>query len=418
MTGTNIVHVDMDAFFASVELNRHPELRGTPLIVGGEGQRGVVAAASYEARVYGIHSAMSSVQARRLCPSAVFLPGDHAHYGEVSGRVMEIFRGFTPLVEPLSLDEAFLDVSGSRRLHGDAVRIAHAIRRAVVDQENLTCSVGIAANKFMAKLATESAKPTPGAAGPVPGLGVRVVPPDRVQHFLDPLPIRAIWGIGPATEKRLDRLGVATVVELRRTPLGTLVSALGQAQGQRLHDLSHGRDDRAVTPNLGIKSVSHEETFATDVFESDRLRTELLRMANAVGQRLRASGRRGRTVNIKVRFGDFTTITRATTLSSPTNSSAVIAREGREMLAKVDPTPGVRLLGVGVSGIAKTTAGEQLSFEDLVGDNLDRREAEAAVDSIRDKFGDDAIGPASTLRAGGLAPKRRGGQQWGPNKDG
>ncbi len=410
-SAADILHVDMDAFFASVELLRRPELGGQPVIVGGAGPRGVVAAASYEARVYGIHSAMASSQARRLCPDAVFLPGDHAHYAEVSGRVMTILRSFTPLVEPLSLDEAFLDVSGAIGVHGSPVEIARAIRRRVHEEEGLTCSVGVAPNKFLAKLATEDAKPSPGPDGPVPGRGVRVVEPAEVQAFLDPLPIRAIWGVGPATEARLDRLGVATVEDLRRIPVETLMGILGSAHGRHLHELAHGRDDRPVTPDQEVKSVSHEETFPIDIHDGPRLDTEAVRMADAVGRRLRSMQRRGRTVTVKVRFGDFHTITRATTLASPTDSSAVIGREARQLLGRIDPGPGVRLLGVGVSGITRPGEGEQLSFEDLTDE---WRRTEDAVDAIRDRFGVGVIGPASSLEADGLRTKQRGDQQWGP----
>ena len=412
------LHVDMDAFFASVELVRRPELRGTPVIVGGDGQRGVVAAASYEARVYGIHSAMSSEHARRLCPDAVFLPGDHAHYGEVSRRVMAIFKSFTPLVEPLSLDEAFLDVAGARRLHGTPVEIAKAIRRQVYEQEQLTCSVGVAPNKFLAKLATEEAKPTPSPSGPVLGRGVRLIEADEVQGFLDALPIRAIWGVGPATAARLDRLGVATVAELRMLPIETMVSALGKAHGRHLFDLARGIDERRVEPHQEAKSISHEETFPVDLFEPRRLEVEAVRMADAVGKRLRNAGRRGRTVTVKVRFGDFQTITRNATLSSATDSGTTIAREAKRLLAGVDPTPGVRLLGVGVTGIARVTDGEQLSFDAVGSDDPEWGEAEGAIDEIRERFGEGVIGPASAIRGGELRVKRSGDQQWGPDDGG
>ncbi len=411
---TEILHVDMDAFYASVELLRRPELRGRPVIVGGAGPRGVVAAASYEARVFGIHSAMASTRARRLCPDAVFLPGDHAHYAEVSSRVMAILRSFTPLVEPLSLDEAFLDVGGAVRREGSPVELAHSIRDRILAEEQLTCSVGVAPNKFLAKLATEDAKPGPGPDGPVPGAGVRLVRPEEVQAFLDPLPIRAIWGVGPATAARLDRLGVGTVADLRRVPLQTLVASLGSAHGQHLHELARGIDDRPVTPDQEAKSVSHEETFAADIHDGTRLQAEATRMADAVGRRLRSMERRGRTVSIKVRYGDFRTLTRATTLRSPTDSSAVIAREAKQLLARLDPTPGVRLLGVGVSGIARPGEGEQLSFDDLA----EHRRAEDALDDIRERFGSDVIGPASSLGSGGLRTKRQGEQQWGPSGEG
>ncbi len=417
-----IFHVDMDAFYASVEIRRRPELAGQPVIVGGDGQRGVVAAASYEARVYGIHSAMSSVRARRLCPHAVFLPGDHAHYAEVSREVMAVFASLTPLVEPLSLDEAFLDLSGSAGARADPAAHAVQLRRAVRSAVDLDCSVGVAPNKFVAKLASEAAKPKVGPDGARAGSGVVVVEPGSVQSFLDPLPVRAIWGVGPAAGARLDRIGVATVAELRRIGVDALVVALGNAHGRHLHDLAHGRDDRLVVPDAQPKSVSHEETFGTDVFDPDRLRTEVVRMADGVGARLRAGSRRGRTVQLKIRFGDFRTITRSVTLTQATDSGTVIARAARELLAAIDPSPGVRLLGVGVSGFAAGTDGQQLSLDALLEpagtnrrDDNDWREAEEAIDRIRSRFGDTAIASAGALGRRGLRPKRRGDQQWGPD---
>lgn len=421
VTGTPIVHVDMDAFFASVELLRRPELRGLPVVVGGDGSRGVVAAASYEARVYGIRSAMSSTQARRLCPHAVFLPGDHALYAEVSRRIMNVFHSFTPLVEPISLDEAFLDVSGAIRVHGDPLTIAHTIRRRVLDEEGLTCSVGVAPNKFLAKLASESAKPRPGRDGPVFGPGVRVVEPGEVRAFLDPLPIRAVWGIGPATGDRLDRLGIRSVADLAAMSVEALVASVGKAHGRHLWELARGIDDRRVVPVHDPKSVSHEETFPVDIRDPERLTSEVVRMADAVGDRLRRGERRARTVQLKVRFGDFRTITRATTLDGPTDSGAVIARAARGLLERIDPAPGVRLLGVGVSGFAASTDGEQLSLDDLFeaapSPAAEWRRAEAAIDLIRDRFGAASIAPASALGPSGLRPKRRGDQQWGPTTD-
>ncbi|MBX3287122.1 MAG: DNA polymerase IV [Actinobacteria bacterium] len=405
----------MDAFFAAVELRRRPELRGQPVVVGGTGERGVVAAASYEARAFGIHSAMPATRARRLCPHAVFLPGDHAHYGEVSARVMAIFRSMTPLVEPISLDEAFLDVAGARRLHGDAPAIAARIRARVHEEEGLTCSVGVARVKFLAKLASEAAKPRATPRGTRPGAGVVVVDPGRELAFLHPLPVQALWGVGPATLTRLQRLGVRTVGDLADLPLDVVVANLGQASGAHLHALAHAVDPRSVEPEQATKSVGHEETYPRDLHRRADCELEVLRLADAVATRLRAAGVRGRTVTVKVRFGDFRTITRSATLARATDSAREVARTGRRLLAEVDTSPGVRLLGVSVSGLGEGAA-EQLSFDEIADDRPDDwRAAEAVVDEIRARFGSRSVGPASLAGPGGLRIARRGAQQWGPD---
>jgi DNA polymerase-4 len=412
--GRTILHVDMDAFFVSVELLRRPELRGRPVVVGGSGERGVVAAANYEARAYGVHSAMPSVRARRLCPSAVFLPGDHAHYGEVSERVMATFRAVTPLVEPISLDEAFLDVTGARRSGGDGPTLAERLRHEVRRGEGLDCSVGVAPSKMLAKLASEAAKPRASPAGPVPGPGVFVVEPGRELAFLHPLPARALWGVGPATFARLERFGVRTVGDIAALPEAALVSALGRAQGRHLSALAHGRDDRAVLPDQAPKSVGHEETFATDHHAHAPLAREVVRMADAVAGRLRRHGLAGRTVTLKVRFGDFRTITRSATTAGPLDDGPAIARAARTLLDGVDPSPGVRLLGVSVSGLV-SGASRQLTLDDAGGPSW--HEASGAVDAIRERFGSDAIGPASTVGEGGIRVKRTGQNPWGPERD-
>ena len=410
-TPRSILHVDMDAFFVSVELLRHPELRGKPVIVGGSGERGVVAAASYEARHYGIHSAMPSTRARRLCPHAVFLNGDHAHYSEVSGRVMTIFRSFTPLVEPISLDEAFLDVTGSRRLHGAAAEIAAAVRVRVEEQEGLTCSVGVAPNKFLAKLASEAAKPRASRTGPVPGLGVKVVEPGNELDFLHPLPVQALWGVGPKTLEKLRSRGIRTVGELAALEEEAVSGLLGDANGRHLHRLSRGVDERSVEPELQPKSIGHEETFARDHHRIDTLQREAVRMADAVAQRLRNHGLAGRTVTIKVRFHDFRTITRSVTLTTAVDTGPVIARAAKELLDQLDPSSGVRLLGVTVSNLAEDGA-RQLSLEGVEQPGWD--DASRAVDDIRRRFGDDAIVPATLRGLDGIRVKRKGDQQWGP----
>ena len=412
MTARTILHVDMDAFFVSVELLRRPELRGRPVVVGGTGDRGVVAAASYEARAYGVFSAMSSVHARRLCPHAVFLPGDHAHYGEVSGRVMAIFRSHTPLVEPLSLDEAFLDVTGARRSEGDGAAIGRAIRAEVLAEEGLTCSVGVAATKMVAKLASEAAKPRATPTGPEPGEGVHVVAPGDEDAFLRPLPARALWGVGPATLARLERLGVRTVGDIADLPDPALVGAIGPTNGRHLGRLARGIDPRPVEPDLRVKSIGHEETFPTDLHDRADLERELVRMADGVAWRLRRDQRAARTVTLKVRFGDFRTITRSITLPAPVDDAPAVGAAARALLREVDPAPGVRLLGVTGSGLVEAGA-RQLSFDDVEGP--DWHHASGAVDAIRQRFGDSAIGPASSVGRRGLRVKRRGDGQWGPD---
>ena len=421
-----ILHVDMDAFYASVEQLRRPELRGRPVIVGGRGARGVVAAASYEARAYGVHSAMPSVRAQRLCPHADFIPGDHSHYAEVSGRIMDLFRSFTPLVEPLSLDEAFLDVTGVRRLHGDGPTIAADIRARLLDQEGLTCSVGVATNKFLAKLATEHGKPKPSLDGPIPGRGVTVVRAGDERAFLRPLPVASLWGVGPKTLEKLQRLGVHTVRDLEALDLGTLVRTLGQASGHHLHQLARAIDDRAVVPDARPKSIGHEETFAADLHDHDELHLQLVRMADAVADRLRRHRLPGRTVSIKVRYGDFSTITRSVTVPQPVDTGPAIVRAASELLERLDVSAGVRLFGVTVSNLVED-APRQLSL-DVAGptgpppaDGGARPAGDGAwssvtevVDAVRVRFGAGAVVPAA-LVGDGRRPFRPGQQQWGPD---
>lgn len=422
-----IVHVDMDAFFASVELLRRPELRGQPVVVGGAGRRGVVAAASYEARSYGIRSAMPSSRARQLCPNAVFLKGDHAHYRDISSVIMAIMARYTPLVEPLSLDEAFLDVTAARRLFGDGATIAHQLRSAIHDETGLWCSAGVAGNKFLAKQASEQAKPKPSRRGPIAGSGVFVVEVGRELQFLHPMPARALWGVGAATMAKLERLGIATIGDIAETNLDVLTRTVGNAVGRHLHTLSHGIDDRPVEPDQQPKSMSHEETYEYDRHDLDELDKELVRMSDAVSARLRAAGLFGRTVTIKVRFGDFRTITRSATLPRATDVSADIVRTARALLAEVDVSPGVRLLGVGSTGLERDSPQQltlgSLGSEPTAGDTAGRetasssddwRLADEAVDEIRAKFGTTAIGPASLIKPNeGLGTRTASERPWG-----
>lgn len=411
----SILHVDMDAFFVSVELLDQPELRGKPVVVGGDGERGVVAAASYEARAFGIHSAMSSVQARRLCPHAVFLRGRYHRYSEVSANVMAIFKDVTPLVEPLSLDEAFLDVTGALRLLGEAPTIAASIRRRVLDEQGLTCSVGVASTKFVAKLATEAAKPKASKNGPQFGSGVFVVEPEETLSFLRPLPVESLWGVGPATLTKLHRIGVLTIADLADLPEENVVAVLGRSQGRHLHSLANGQDERAVEPDRAMKSIGQEETFSRDHHLRSTLDHELVQFADSVASRLRAQGLVGRTVQLKVRFGDFTTITRSTTLAVAVDDSRSLLEAGRGLLALVDPAQGVRLLGLSVSGLSSDSS-RQLTFDEAIS-GPGWQEADRTIDEIRARFGDEAIGPAVAAGPDGLRLKRRGAQQWGPDAE-
>ncbi len=415
-----ILHVDMDAFFVSVELARRPELRGRPVVVGGEGPRGVVAAASYEARRYGVFSAMPSTTARRLCPEAVFLPGDHAHYSEVSAQVHAVFREVTPLVEPIALDEAFLDVSGARRLHGDAPTIAARIRDQVRSRLGLECSVGVATNKFVAKVASKAAKPKATPAGVCAGAGVVEVPSGSEAAFLAPLPVRAVWGVGPATFDRLNRLGVRTVGDLAAISESALVASLGKAHGRQLFRLARGIDERPVEPDRDTKSIGHEETFARDLHGADEIHVELVRMSDAVAARLRAHGVGARTITLKLRFDDFTTISRAVTMPSALDTAPAILAASSGLLAQVDLGRGVRLVGVSASNFAMPA--EQLTMDGLFDDAPqpdDWDAASDAIDEIRSRFGPGAIGPASVATTtAGLRVVRRGAQQWGPNSRG
>ncbi len=411
-----ILHVDMDAFFVACELRRRPELRGQPVVVGGTGRRGVVAAASYEARRYGVFSAMPSAQARRLCPNAVFLPGDHALYGSVSRDVSEILARVTPLIEPLALDEAFLDVTGARALFGDGVTIAHQLRRDVQDEVGLECSVGVAPNKFLAKLASVDAKPRPSPSGVTPGPGVVEVRPGEELAYLHPLPVQRLWGVGPSTLERLRRMGVVTVGDLAALRPAAVISSLGKAHGRQLLDLVAGRDDRPVEPQREMKSISHEETFAHDLHEPDDARRELVRLADAVAARLREHGTAARTFTLKVRDGGFTTITRATTVAGAIDDAPAIVAATAPLLADVDLAAGIRLLGLAASRFAAPA--EQLQFDDLAGTGSPPgrwRGASRAVDDVRGRFGDEAIGPASAVSGGRIRLVRPGTQQWGPD---
>jgi DNA polymerase-4 len=422
-----ILHVDMDAFYVAVEVRRDPALAGKPVVVGGSGPRGVVASASYEARAFGVRSAMPGVQARRLCPQAIFLPGDYAAYSEASAALMALFARFTPLVEPLSLDEAFLDVTGAQRRLGPPGAIGAAVRAAVEAEQDLRCSVGVAPNKFMAKLASEAAKPRATPEGARDGVEVLVVEPGRELAFLHPLPLRALWGVGPATLGRLARLGIETVGDLAALPVEAVTAAVGDAVGRHLHELANGRDERPVEVDRAAKSIGHEETFGTDRHDRGELEGELVRLADSVAARLRGSGLAGRTVTLKLRYGSFRTLTRSRSVPTPLDGGADIAREARRLLAGLDVSEGVRLIGVSVSGLARPETRQlHLDLDRPAGVQAGRPggaragawvEANEAVDAIRSRFGAASIGPGALATRDGLRLLRRGAQQWGPDGD-
>ncbi|MCP2338304.1 DNA polymerase IV [Actinomadura rupiterrae] len=404
-TGCSILHVDMDAFFVSVELLDRPELRGRPVVVGGLGGRSVVSAASYEAREYGVHSAMPMTRARRLCPQAVVLPPRHERYTAVSRAVFEIFRSMTPLVEPLSVDEAFLDVAGARKLYGRPAEIARLVREKVFEQQGVTCSVGVAPTKFVAKLASTRCKPN----------GLLVVPADGVEEFLHALPVAALWGVGERTEQQLARLGLRSVGQLARVPLATLQRELGNALGAHLHELAWGRDPRPVVPESADKSIGAEETFDTDLDDPDEIRRELLRLAEKVGARVRAAGYAGRTVSIKLRDGDFKTITRARTLREPTDLARVIYVTACE-LYEASGWERVRLRLVGVRVENLTPAGDaprQLALDEP---ETGWREAERVIDQVAHRFGTGAVRPAALVRRSDGRPTARDGRDGGDGR--
>ncbi|MTB72896.1 DNA polymerase IV [Arsenicicoccus cauae] len=387
-TGCHILHVDMDAFYASVTLLEHPDLVGTPVIIGG-GTRGVVLSATYEARRYGVASAMPMARARRLCPQATVLRPDHQRYAEVSRGVMAVFRSVTPLVEPLSVDEAFLDVSGSLRTHGRPTRIAHQVRDAVTDEQGITCSVGVAPTKFVAKLASGLAKPD----------GLRVVPVEDVVATLHQLPVAALWGVGDRTEETLLRLGLRSVADIAHTPVATLQRALGPAMGASLHELAWGRDPRRVTPVHVDKSVGADETFGHDIDDPVEIHRHLLGLADRSTARLRSQGMMARTVSIKVRFSDFTTITRARTLREHTDVSQDVYRTARDLFDALGlQRARIRLVGVRLEGLQDAGLVPRQGL-------LDEREhgwrdAERAVDRASARFGAGAVRPASLVRPG------------------
>jgi DNA polymerase-4 len=384
-----ILHLDMDAFYAAVEQRDCPELRGKPLLVGGDPRgRGVVSTASYEARPFGCRSALPMAQAVRLCPQAIIVPPRMSRYVEVSRQIFDILERYTPLIEPLSIDEAFMDVTGSQRLHGDGPTIAAALRRDIERDTGLTASVGVAPNKFLAKLASDLHKPD----------GLTIVPRDDVFGFLDPIPIARLWGAGKVTQPRLEAIGIRTFADLRRAARETLVAEFGEKTGDHFFRLARGDDARPVVCDRDAQSISHEITFAIDVTDADHLRSVLLSQVDQVARRLRRAGMTARTATMKLRKSDFTTLTRSCTLDAATDQTDVIweavallfdawtrdvARRSRERI------PAVRLIGAGVSGLS-TGGGAQLSLFDAPASRR-RRRLDETVDHIRDRFGGGSL---------------------------
>ena len=386
-TGCRILHVDMDAFYASVEVRDQPELAGKPVVVGATANRGVVLSATYEARAFGVRSAMPVTQARRLCPQATFVPPRHEVYGAASREIMRLFREITPEVEPLSLDEAFLDVSGAIRRLGPPAHIAGLIRSGVRDQQDITCSVGVASCKFVAKLASTLSKPD----------GLRVVPAGQVLEFLHPLPVSALWGVGDKTRQTLTRLGLRTVGDIAGTPLDALERDLGKAAAAHLHALAHGRDERVVASSVREKSVGSEETFETDISDPVLIRRELLRLSRRTATALRSGGLAGRTISVKLRKADFTTITRSRTLPAATSETQQIYATACELYAAsgLSGQTRLRLVGVRAAGLVPASAAPaQLTLE---GQGAAWRDAESALDKITGRFGPEAIRPAALV---------------------
>ncbi len=394
-TGCTVLHVDMDAFYASATLLSHPELVGTPVIIGG-GTRGVVLSATYEARRFGVASAMPMGRARRLCPQATVLPPQHDLYATISAGVMETFRSVTPVVEPLSLDEAFLDVSGAVRRLGSPATIGQLLRDTVHDEQGITCSVGVAPSKFVAKLASNLAKPD----------GMVVVPRDEVVPFVQQLPVAALWGVGDRTEEALVRLGLHTVADIAHTPVATLVRGLGEATGRHLHELAWGRDPRPVQREQREKSVGSDETFEADLDDAVLIRRHLLALSERTAARMRAAGTTGRTVTLKVRFSDFTTITRARTLREPTDSGRTIHETAVGLFDALGlQRARIRLVGVRLTGLTPT---HQAPIQGVIGEpEHGWRDADRAVDRARARFGSGVVRPASLIERDTSASVRR-----------
>ncbi len=382
---TVILHVDMDAFYASVAELDHPEYKGKALVVGA-GTRGVVLSANYEARKFGIRAAMPVGRAKRMAPHAIFIAPEHHRYSEISERVMAIFQSYTPLVEPISLDEAFLDVTGSQKLFGSGREIATKIRAQVEKEEGITCSVGIAQSKFIAKLASQHCKPN----------GMLEIKPDRILEFLHPLPVRAIWGVGPKTAESLERLGLHTVADIAHTPRATLVRALGDATGESLYELAWGRDYRNVIPDEPEKSIGNEETFSEDLDNPEEILREFLRMTEKATARLRERSLFAKTISIKIKFADFSSLTRAKTVPIAIDNTHDTYEIVKSLyLALKNEGARIRLVGVSLSNLQE---GAPVQLE-LGARERGWRDADSAIDRAKARFGRGSVRPGRLIRA-------------------
>ena len=382
-----IIHLDMDAFYPAVEILDNPELRGKPVIVGGSSKRGVVSSASYEARKYGVHSAQPIAQALKLCPRGIFLPVRMARYKEMSDMIFEIFHRFTPLVEPLSIDEAFLDITGTERLMGDPVSVAKKLKKTVFDETGLTVSAGVAPSKFIAKIASDLDKPD----------GLTVVPGGEVASFLGPLPVSKMWGAGKVTLEKLSRYNIKTFSDLRKFPVEILERSFGK-NGIRMHFLAMGIDDRDVEIERETKSVGHEETFPEDILDVETSEQHLLGLAMKTAERMRHNHLKGKTITLKVKYSDFTQVTRSVTLDELTDDGMLMYSTVRKLLKKTETgIRPVRLLGVSISGLALEGLSGQLS---LFSENEKKEKSEKlnrAIDSVHDRFGKRSVIPGRLL---------------------
>ena len=379
----SIIHLDMDAFYPAVEILDNPDLKGKPVIVGGSSKRGVVSSASYEARRFGIHSAQPIARALKLCPHGVFLPVRMARYKEVSNQIFEIFNRFTPLVEPLSIDEAFLDITGTERLLGDPVTVAKRIKKTVLEETGLTVSAGVAPSKFIAKIASDMDKPD----------GLTIVSSDKVNDFLDPLPVSKMWGVGKVTLEKLTRHNIKTFYNLRMFPVDSLERLFGQ-NGIRMHFLAMGIDDREVETGHETKSIGHELTFPEDILDIESAEKRILALAMKTGKRMRREGVAGKTVTLKVKYSDFRQVTRSLTLDKPTNDGMNIYLTAKGLLKKTEAgTRPVRLLGVSMSGLYDGDIKGQLSLFSTEEKTLQSEKLNKAIDSLQDRFGTKSVLP-------------------------